>query len=144
MLANYQFILPPWRTWKKGWSVSSLEQKLCWFLASLEWKLRPSKVSCNPVIFGCCKSMIFWAALIIVPVSLRWLLISFKSPYVSQKQPSRGVFSKRCSENMQQIYRRTPMPKCDFNNVAKQLYWNHTSVLVFSCKFAAYFQNTFS
>ena len=26
-----------------------------------------------------------------------------------QKQPS------RCSENMQQIYRRTPMPKCAFN-----------------------------
>ena len=26
-----------------------------------------------------------------------------------------------CSENMQQIYRRTPIPKCDFNKVAKQL-----------------------
>ena len=25
---------------------------------------------------------------------------------------------KRYSENMQQIYRRTPMPKCDFNKVA--------------------------
>ena len=35
--------------------------------------------------------------------------------YNKQKQPSRGVFKKRCSENMQQIYRRTPMPKCDFN-----------------------------
>ena len=30
-----------------------------------------------------------------------------------QKQPSRGVLKKRCSENMQQIYRRTPMPKCN-------------------------------
>ena len=39
-----------------------------------------------------------------------------------QKQPSRGVLRKRCSENMQQIYRRTPMPKCDFNKVAKQPY----------------------
>ena len=28
--------------------------------------------------------------------------------------------------------------------VALQLYWNHTSSWVFSCKFAAYFQNTFS
>ena len=37
-----------------------------------------------------------------------------------QKQPSRGVLGKRCSENMQQIYRRTPMPKYDFNKVAKQ------------------------
>ena len=32
-----------------------------------------------------------------------------------QKQPPRGVPWKRCSENMQQIYRRTLMPKCDFN-----------------------------
>ena len=45
---------------------------------------------------------------------------------------------------MQQIYMRAPMPKSDFNNVAKQLYWNHTSTWVFSCKFAAYFQNKFS
>ena len=33
----------------------------------------------------------------------------------------RGGLQKGCSENMQQIYRRTPMPKCDFNKVAKQL-----------------------
>ena len=30
------------------------------------------------------------------------------------QQPSRGVLRKRCSENMQQIYRRRPMPKSDF------------------------------
>ena len=29
-----------------------------------------------------------------------------------QKKPIRGVLLKRCSENMQQIYRRTPLPKC--------------------------------
>ena len=33
-----------------------------------------------------------------------------------QKQPSRGVLMKRCSDNMQQIYRRTPM-KCNLNKV---------------------------
>ena len=44
-----------------------------------------------------------------------------------QKQPPREVLNKRCSKNMQQSYGRTPMPKCDFNKVAKQLYWNHTS-----------------
>ena len=38
-------------------------------------------------------------------------------PYPTQKQPFRGIFRKRCSENMQQIYRRTPMPKHDFNKV---------------------------
>ena len=44
-----------------------------------------------------------------------------------QKQPLRGVSRKRCSENMQQIYRRTPMPKCDFNKVALQ---NRTPLLL--------------
>ena len=39
-----------------------------------------------------------------------------------QKQPTRGALKERRSDNMQQIYRRTPMPKCDFNKVAKQLY----------------------
>ena len=57
-----------------------------------------------------------------------------------QKQPPRGVLSKKCSENMQQTYGRIPMPKCGFNKVAN---WNHTSAWVFFCKFAAYFQNTF-
>ena len=42
-----------------------------------------------------------------------------------QNQPSRGFLRKRCSENIQQIR-------------------NHTSAWVFSCKFAAYFQKTFS
>ena len=53
-----------------------------------------------------------------------------KQPYLHlsslrQKQPSRGVLRKRCSENMLQIYRRTPMPKCDFNKVRKQLMLYH-------------------
>ena len=59
-----------------------------------------------------------------------------------QRQSPRGVLSKRCSENMQQIYRRTAMPKSDFNKDAKQLYWSHTLAWLFSCKFAAYFPNT--
>ena len=60
-----------------------------------------------------------------------------------QKQPSRVVLRKRCSENMLQIYRRTPMWKFDFNKVGLQLCWNHTSAWVLSCKFTAYSQNTF-
>ena len=39
-----------------------------------------------------------------------------------RKQLSSGVLRKRCSENMQQTYWRTPMPKCNFNKVAKQLF----------------------
>ena len=39
---------------------------------------------------------------------------------------------KRFSENMQQIYWRTPMPKFDFNEVPLQLYWNYTLACVLS------------
>ena len=38
-----------------------------------------------------------------------------------QKQPSRGAPRERCSESIQPIYGRTPMPKCDFNTFALQL-----------------------
>ena len=37
--------------------------------------------------------------------------------YDKQKQPFRGVLSKSCSENMQQLYRRAPMPKCDLKKI---------------------------
>ena len=40
-----------------------------------------------------------------------------------QNKSSRDVLRKKCLENMQQIYRRTPISKC--------FYWNHTSVWVF-------------
>ena len=45
---------------------------------------------------------------------------------------------------MQQIYWRTPMLKCDFHVDTKQLYWNQIFGWLFFCKFAAYFQNSFS
>ena len=59
------------------------------------------------------------------------------------KQPPRGVLTKRCFENIQHIYWRTPTSKCGFNKVALQLYRNDTSARVFSYKFASYFRNTF-
>ena len=67
----------------------------------------------------------------------------FSSSIYLQKQLSRCVHKKRCSENMQKVFRRTPMPNFNFNKVAKQLYWNYTSAWVFSCEFATDFQNTF-
>ena len=36
--------------------------------------------------------------------------------------PSIVAFIMRYPEIMQQIYRRAPMPKCDFNKVALQFY----------------------
>ena len=69
-------------------------------------------------------------------------VVSIKSSF--QKQPSKNVLRKRCSENLQQIYESIQlkngavwMAQC-----ALQLYWNHTSAWVFSYKVAAFFQNT--
>ena len=41
--------------------------------------------------------------------------------YFFQKQPFRGVLLRTCSENIQQIYKRTPMPKRDLNKVVNLL-----------------------
>ena len=59
-----------------------------------------------------------------------------------QNQSNKGVLYG-VPQNILQIYRRIPMTKCDLNKAALQLYWNRTLAWVFSCKFGAYFQNTF-
>ena len=56
----------------------------------------------------------------------------------NQKQPSRGVLKKmfwKYAANMQENTHA---------EVWFQLYLNHTLAWVLSCKFVAYFQNTFS
>ena len=87
--------------------------------------------------YKCKKSRSYLLIRIIRPW-LKWSRFLYQVFFKDQKQPSIGVLRKRCSENMQQVYRRTPMPKCDFKVE------NHTSAWVFSYKFLAYFQNTFS
>ena len=52
---------------------------------------------------------------------MSYCLENFYAVLLFQKQPSRSLLKKRCSENIQQIYGRTPMPKCDFNKVALRL-----------------------
>ena len=47
-----------------------------------------------------------------IPIHITVILHSINA---QQKQPSRGVLIKRCSENIQQIYRKTPVSKCDSN-----------------------------
>ena len=42
-----------------------------------------------------------------------------------QKESSRGVLEKSCSENLQQTYWRTLMPKCDFNKVGFEITLRH-------------------
>ena len=73
-----------------------------------------------------------------------WNKFHLSSKKSNQKQPSIYVLRKRCSENMQQIYRRTPKLTCGFNKVALQRFWNCTSWWLLFYKFTAYFQNTFS
>ena len=85
------------------WSLFLTGIELCWspFL----------KGTTTQVFFGeCCE--------IFKKISERLLLEDFalieQAQCSLQKQLSVSVFMKMCSENTQQIYRRTPMPKCDF------------------------------
>ena len=48
-------------------------------------------------------------------------LLKIISTRKNHKQPPRGVLRKRCSESIQQIYRRAPMLKCNFNKVARNV-----------------------
>ena len=90
----------------------------------------------------CCPQYIY--LVIHIYLGYSWKVIILLTLVTIQNQPPRGFLRKSCTENMQVIYRRTPIPKCDFNKVTKQLYWNHTSTQVYSCKFGAYFLSTIS
>ena len=59
--------------------------------------------------------------------SKHWLIFSYRY-WILQNQPSIGVLIKSCFEKLQQIYRRTLMPKCDFNKVAR-----HKITLRYGC-----------
>ena len=61
-----------------------------------------------------------------------------------QKQPFRGVPRKKCSENMQAIYRRTPMPKCDFTKVVfATLLKSHFGMGVLLCIYCIFSEHLF-
>ena len=45
---------------------------------------------------------------------------------------------------MQQIYRRTPIPKCDFNKATFQVYWNRTSAWVYPVNLLHIFRTPFT
>ena len=60
---------------------------------------------------------------VLIVIAVRSLsLIYDQLPEAAEVDLKLIVLKKRYSENMQQMYRRAPMPKCDFNKVAKQLY----------------------
>ena len=58
-----------------------------------------------------------------------------------EKQPSWSLFFPKQNFNPGIFY---AVEYTSLNGNAKQHYWNPTSTWVFSCKFAAYFQNNFS
>ena len=93
---------------------------------SLIWNLNYNEIETH--FFTINKTRRKWGALLLINCvriylrkkrkhsgKVRW---SIRKTYFYQKQPPRVVLKKSCSENMQQIYRRTPMPKCDFNKIA--------------------------
>ena len=67
------------------------------------------------------KQMLFAFIIVLKYVNFLFQIITYRK---CQKQPSRGVLRKMCSENMLQGYRRAPTPKWDFNKVALQSNFN--------------------
>ena len=60
--------------------------------------------------------LIIW--LLIFIIFFEWILSRIQKYFeINQQRLSLGVLIKRCYENMQQIYRRTPIPKFNFNKV---------------------------
>ena len=98
----------------------------------------------NHPTFWNIRIMPFCFAMLSEKISFLGMKIVFTRRTLTEATLQRWSIIKRCSKNMKQIYDKTPMSKSDFNKVAKQLYWNHTSAWVLSCKFAGYFQNIFS
>ena len=58
----------------------------------------------------CIKMYLQITELIALLNTVEIFILFYSCKSLHQKQPSRGVHRKRCSRNMQQIYRRTPMP----------------------------------
>ena len=78
-----------------------------------------------------------------LPAMKRWQVFKLSShprwdrsspPDVFLGKGNLKIFSKFC---------RTPIPKCDFDKVALQFYWNQSSGWVLSCKFLQVFRTPF-
>ena len=54
----------------------------------------------------------WWFFNFVISVTHNWLI-------AYRNRPPKGVLRKRCSENTQQIYRRTLMTTCDFSKVER-------------------------
>ena len=63
-------------------------------------------------------------------------------PKICSKFTEEHPFGSKFTANLQQIYRRTPIWKCDFNKVGNQLYRNHTSAWVFSVNLQQIYRRT--
>ena len=100
-----QAVILPFHAWpeKLTWLTDNFSQDESKFLICSQFRLAENLFKCE-LFFKCILNFTNWRKQYIA----RHLLV--------QKQSSRGVPRKKCSENMHQIYRRRPMPKCDFRH----------------------------
>ena len=140
--------------WKLSRSLSRNDNQLSWSFLTMFPNTFGKSIYTFYLQKAGIRSPLFILVILVVFLKTTWICNSFENYVVRfrftiydklglQKHPFRGALRKRCSKNMHQIYRWTSMPKYDFNKIAIQLYWNHTSAWLFSCKFAAFFQNIF-
>ena len=100
---NWKVLTKNWKVLTKNWKVLTRN----WRVLTKNWK-----VLTKTIFFPQRRPIMICRAFFTLWGHLFWSMTGRKNEY--QKQPSRDVLRKRYSENMQQIYRRKPMPKYDF------------------------------
>ena len=96
--------------YNKRFTSQGQDQEFCFFFQVLE-----IKIFIQLLLFHHRFSLCYFILVLGEKEVFKRLKLSSFTKFINiQKQPPRGVPRKRCSENMQQIYMRKPMPKCDF------------------------------
>ena len=114
-------------TWLYALTVAKLPYILRYFNLKLSLKLKWLLVSDLQKIHKFQLQKGVWAAFNWVFLLISALGKPLFYANFPQKQPPRGVPRKRCSENMQQIYSRTPILKCEYSTLKIQLLTRHTT-----------------
>ena len=107
---------------KKNWQLVVIRCHSFYHMLSLVVTRRTARLSFHKQSVSDSESI--WNFLITLSVTIK---IYLHQKWKLHDQPSRGVLTQKCSENILKIYRRTLIPKCDFNKVVMQIYWNYTS-----------------
>ena len=116
-----KFVFDAYPIWDLPNYIKTFVDHLFWSYVKLFWnQIKGLKLVFLPCfLHDISKKILLTSHSIDWPNFVIWLSLLLEIPGIMciQKESSRGVLRKRCSENIQQTYRRTSMSKCNFNKV---------------------------